>query len=300
MKLYYTGASNFKDPQTDARLSLGGYISSNEVANDAIGALFSSLSQRAMQNPQVETKAVALYNDSDVVKTYKIYYENDSWSPISSYKMAFVLPAETDCGEQYVEKIASANQLPVNASWIDNRGENNAVFVEVQPKSYIVIWISRYINSNAVQHSMNCDVLSAEQPKSNPEFTVTLNSGFGNEQWFFDTQNSKFAIYYTTDPTDIRTFEFREPIKILVSNINNKRRATSETIEQLKNIVEARGEIKVFSTDRFNSFRVEILSNQPVNTPTTSLPTAINITTNFQTNSNPNEVIEKVSLIFDE
>jgi len=300
MKLYYTGANNFKDTQTDPRLSLGGYISSSEVANDTVGALFSSLSQRALQNPQVETKAVALYNDSDITKTYKIYYTNDSANPITSYKMAFALPATTDCGEQYVEKIDSANQLPVNASWIDNRTNDNAVYITVQPQSYVVLWISRYINVSKVRQTMNCDVMSADTPIENHKFTVKIKSQFTSSQWFFDTENSKYAIYYTTDPTDIRTFEFREPIKIVVDDEINKERARDKTVQQLKTIVESRGEIKVTALGNPQVLEVEILTNVPVNPPTSTDNTTFKIVTNFHQNNIFDETLEKTSLIFDE
>ncbi len=132
MMLYLTGAQaslarSQDNPQTDVNKSLGGYVSSSPVPNNALNVLFDLISSYTMEKKQTETIAIALINQFEYPVEnveLKIIPEINS---ISTFKVAAV-----NVGKNFVmEQIANRYQEPIGATFFDATFFRAAVELEI-------------------------------------------------------------------------------------------------------------------------------------------------------------------------
>lgn len=130
--LYLTGAtSSVKKsenvPQTDVSKSLGGYISSSPVPNNALNALFDAISLKTIKDRQKETICIGLVNGfSQNVKnvSLKIISGKDD---VCRFKIAATMADKN----LTVEHIPNRYSEPINAEFYDATFNRASVDVEI-------------------------------------------------------------------------------------------------------------------------------------------------------------------------
>lgn len=132
MMLYLTGAQaslikSQYNPQTDVNKSLGGYVSSSPVPNNALNVLFDLLSSYTLEKKQSETIAIALINQFDYpVENVELKIIPDI-NNVSMFKVAAV-----NVGKDFaMEQIANRYQEPINATFFDATFCRAAVELEI-------------------------------------------------------------------------------------------------------------------------------------------------------------------------
>lgn len=174
MKLFYTGAVKFNDPQLDALKSLGGYISDSEIPNASLNNLFGDISKFGIWNrQQTEYRAIALYNDSGIAATnlkaifqYPTDDESDSDADNSELIASFEIGSESamtdECGD-----ISSTHQIKVPTSqpygvtfYMADGLENALNMPDLANGQYIIIWLKRTIKSSAKNTLSDDDYLA--------------------------------------------------------------------------------------------------------------------------------------------
>lgn len=138
MILYLTGANSSlaktsENPQTDPTKSLGGYVSSTIVPNNAINALFDLVSQFTIEKRLNETIAVGMINNSD----------ND----VNDISLKIITNEHSQCDFRIaavalddnfaMEHISSRYQEPLNATFYD--ATFYRAFVELEIKKSAVV-----------------------------------------------------------------------------------------------------------------------------------------------------------------
>ena len=63
MRLFYTGATEYLEPQNSPRLSIGGFVSSSPLPNDILNGIFGSISDYKAVNGLKEVRGVVLKNE---------------------------------------------------------------------------------------------------------------------------------------------------------------------------------------------------------------------------------------------
>lgn len=132
MMLYLTGAmSSVKKsenvPQTDVSKSLGGYISSSPVPNNALNALFDAISLKTIKDKQKETICIGLVNEflqSVNNVSLKIISGKDD---ICRFKVAAALADKN----LTVEHIPNRYSEPINAEFYDATFNRASVDAEI-------------------------------------------------------------------------------------------------------------------------------------------------------------------------
>jgi len=135
MMIYLTGATSSlaksqDNPQTDAALSLGGYISSTPVPNAAINALFDIISSYTLDKKPKETIAIGLINqfEDKVATDVEIKIITDE-----NHEALFKLAAVAVSTDNYMmEQIANRYQEPMLAEFHDASFYRAAVDLEIK------------------------------------------------------------------------------------------------------------------------------------------------------------------------
>ena len=121
LRLYYTGAKASGDKQEIVSNSLGGFVSSSDVASDFFGNFFGGISEYTTTNSDgVDYMMVALKNETgatvtDVMLRY-LYPSSDSTSTL---EIAAVAPSINECDEKMFEKIRSRKAAPIFGVFVD-------------------------------------------------------------------------------------------------------------------------------------------------------------------------------------
>src|SRR5579872_2493539 len=155
MQLFYTGASTYQAIQNDPYQSLGGYISSSPVLNNALNNIFGDVSGRAVQKKQIETRGLILRNTlgvdcTDVVIGYELPSQN---SPNILLEIAFV--SLSGVTPMSMEKINNREGSPIfatfeNANIIAPNVDNSIDIGSLANDAVIGIWLRLTIQGSIV------------------------------------------------------------------------------------------------------------------------------------------------------
>jgi len=249
MILYFTGALDEGNTQTEPRLSIGNHVSGSIIPNAAINNLFGEISEYSLDKKVIEYRAVALKNTTNAaISLAQLFYDNISNNPIVNIRMAVVTLQQDACG-WYMERLPSALSKPLYATFVDNRGIFNAITLPtINPGEYIGIWIERSFNATAVATAHSCEALVAAylQEPINQISTITTtsdtNDSLQETYWFLDTPQSSFFIWYDTGAGTMPTITNREPIRIPITTNDTADTIATLTAAQINNILEPRGE----------------------------------------------------------
>lgn len=153
MILFYTGANSFSQAQNVGYLSLGGYISSSEVDNEVLNAIFGSISEygKHLKNKS-EYRIIALYNDGDVALTNLRAWtesiltdESDVLdTPFAVLKLAQLVVTPDDCANLMVgTKLPSQYNKPMSVTMVEATEDDPLVLNDIEPGQYLGLVISR-------------------------------------------------------------------------------------------------------------------------------------------------------------
>lgn len=299
MKLYYTGAPDFLKSQQNSLQSLGGYISSSPVANGGIGSLFGSISQKLLRSGSKEFRAVALKNETDTAKTVTLFYNNISRDPVSSFKMALVMPGIDDCNGLYLEELASIYNEPVSGKFIDNRGEINALKFTIAPGNYIGVWVQRLINKVKGNKLLSCDnmVMQFDVEDTNQQFDLQItDANVIGTYWTFDTVDSRLYVWYdNANQPDTIDVEDREGIKVSVEATDTVQQIVDKTVTTIESTVGARGEVVVIK----NADTITVQQNESGKVQSPTVGTSPVTISQVQGQSSSEEIIESLEITID-
>lgn len=160
MKFYYTNSAAYNQVQPEARLSLGGFLSSSEIQNDILNNIFSNVSELSKQNLRREAILIALKNTyNEVVQGVTVTFDVvDFTKLISEYSIAFIVSKKDNCDNIYFDKINDSQALPfINLEIISNI--NKSFFIDRFEIGQVTgIWLIRKILKDKVK-PLTCDEL---------------------------------------------------------------------------------------------------------------------------------------------
>lgn len=155
MKLLYTGAKSFEAEQRLPEQSLGNYISSTEVPNMTLNALFDTISQYTIKLNKSEMRVLSLFSDevapATSVKMWIDYPNSADSSPgdsnIAFFKLGFAVALSDSCGDLYVSSIQSPYGAPYGVTLAEADGEDNAISLpDIPVGGYLIIYIQRILD----------------------------------------------------------------------------------------------------------------------------------------------------------
>jgi len=147
MQIFLTGATKQGDEQKDPTKSLGGHVSGSQAQNDLFNNLFGDISPQVRQNDQVETKGIAIYNETGSALTSLRCWITQPASPHATYELAFVTLAEDSCGF-YMETLPNRFARPFSATFNSADGEPNALALpDLAAGAYLGVWVRRTLTA---------------------------------------------------------------------------------------------------------------------------------------------------------
>jgi len=205
MKLFYTAISKPGVQQNRPTLSLGGFKSASQVSNDALGALFGSISQRTIKQNLSEYIGLICENTMDYPVT-----NIEIWMPkIPGNFAVFQLAVVELNTNKEMESIPTVHSKPIHADFYDTDiGDPISLGDAIMmPGDQFGIWVKRSLDLSVdgIAKSANCDYLYSnfEKPNTkNPIEEQSINISFENSQFIYCATTS--PIYKVGDEIQIK------------------------------------------------------------------------------------------------
>lgn len=146
MKLYYSGASAFWNPQNKALLSLGGWVSNTPIPNSISGNIFGDVSSMSIEKKLSEYRLIVLKNElATNVIDILLHFVYPVTYPFVKYLVSIVQPSGGSDGEYYFEKLDSVYSSPLYITeWYEADGPLNAINIgNLAVGGFLGIWIKR-------------------------------------------------------------------------------------------------------------------------------------------------------------
>lgn len=256
MRLLFTGASEYLGQQTNANQSLGGLISSSPLPNGTLDEILGSISEKQMSEGGKDTRAFVIVNDTGAdIPSSKLFYTNDSNSPISNIRMSIVEVGEDlACDTYYMESISNGQQSPVSASFKDNKGESNAIVMPlIADGAYLGVWIERSVNTYIAGSGdgglMSCDSMYTRHTTDPVNQIQSLSviadvaDNLDEEYFELNTPRGRFYVWYNTGSGNDPAVVGREGIEVSINTGASAVDIAQGTQMQLQSILSSRGEV---------------------------------------------------------
>lgn len=156
IKFFLTGAPSPDAFQNTPRVSLGGYVSSAEVANGALDSLFGSISEWSKINKASDYCMIVLKNDGGNKVNFNIRVITPTTS-LTKISLAVVSPSHDGDKNIIFEKVQDKNTAPYYADFSDDSGVTIPVF---KKGDVYGVWLKRDILPSAYV-PVSTDVLNA-------------------------------------------------------------------------------------------------------------------------------------------
>lgn len=259
MRLYYTGATRFLDPQTNPRQSIGGYASSTPISFDGNGNIFGGISDDDSASRVV--RGLMLRNDTPNTATQvRLWYNNKSTDSVVNIRTAVVIPTPDDVMDVALERLANESDLPYDAVFTDNRGEGNFISIpDVPSGDYVGIWVERTVNRFQIGENKKCDSLYERFNivDANQELTIAIPSTVDKTNAYF-TLGDKFYVWLnqtdgtSTDPQ----IGSLEGIRVNVLGADSNSEVISKVLQQVNSILRPRGEYQSTTPSTITSLNI--------------------------------------------
>lgn len=162
MKLYFSIISQEGQPQTQSKLSLGGFCSSSLVSSGALNSIFSDVSTYTIEKRRKEYVCLILKNDTgQVAKDIEIWINQNA---NDQCKFRIGLASSNIKGE--FEAVPNPFSKPMYTEFNSADGQNDSIAIpDMQDEDKIGIWIERSINeeSDEISKRNDCDWLYANK-----------------------------------------------------------------------------------------------------------------------------------------
>lgn len=172
LSIYYTGATQHQGKQEIPSSSLGGFISSSLIPNDALNNLFSEISTLALEKKIRQTRVIAIKNISNSTLTgLKVYLVHDEVT-YTSYKVGFQIPDIDMCDDICSEKLSKGDSIPQRVILVEAEGNPNALALpDLGTQEYLFIFISRSITQDVPSYTSDELIDQQEEPLEQTETT---------------------------------------------------------------------------------------------------------------------------------
>jgi hypothetical protein len=152
--LYYTGAAEPNQPQTQIQRSLGGYKSSTRIPNASLNSLFQGVGQRQSQEGDEQIIGVILTNESGATITNLSLYAT---VPVGS-NTTFQVAAVTLIDSNRIEQIPNNQSTPYVGELVEmtTLANKRVLSASLANGASIGVWIRRTIPKQTAQ---TCDQL---------------------------------------------------------------------------------------------------------------------------------------------
>jgi hypothetical protein len=147
MRLYYTGAQQYRAVQPQPTAALGGYPSATLVANDSLEAVFESVSPYGRQQGQDQVRCLALLNESpQPASALRVTLEDHpdlatllgpEGAPVLALEVGLALPNIDHQGNPYFEQVPDGGAAPYYATF----GTDVQLGDELEPGQYVGLWL---------------------------------------------------------------------------------------------------------------------------------------------------------------
>ena len=189
MRFYYTNSPTYDTPQTEAKLSLGGFLSSSLIQNDLINNLFSSISELSRQSLRREAILIALKNTyTEVIQDVTLEFKVDDFDAlVSEFSIAFIVSKTDSCGNVYFDRIDNSQALPfVDLEVISDLNKSFSLG-DFAVDQVIGIWLIRNIIKANVAPLTNAEL----EDNYNDDITPATQENFSLElSWTSDESGS--------------------------------------------------------------------------------------------------------------
>jgi hypothetical protein len=167
MKLYYTNPTAEEYPQSDPRLSLGGYKSASPVPNDSFDNLFGEISQFMLSKniPEDEYIGLILKNETAYnIQGITLWFDYGN-NAFSTFKVAAVNLTPDANGVLKMEHIPSRTSQPLYADFYEANGVGNAVEIgDLEVGEMVGLWIVRSLIDGLAASVQSDDKLYQPNP----------------------------------------------------------------------------------------------------------------------------------------
>lgn len=147
MRLYYTGAQQYRAAQAQPTAALGGYPSATLVSNDALEAVFEAVSPYGRQQGGAQVRCLALLNESPQPATaLRVTLEEHpelaellgpASAPSLALEVGLALPNLDHHSNPYFEQVPDGGAAPYYATF----GTDVALSDELAPGQYVGVWL---------------------------------------------------------------------------------------------------------------------------------------------------------------
>lgn len=152
--LYYTGAQEVNQPQTQIQRSLGGFKSSTRVPNASLNSLFQGIGQRQLQEGDEQIIGLIMTNESGAaISNLSIYATVPNGSSTT-----FQVAAVTLIDNNRIEQIANNQASPYVGTLVEmtSLANKRTLAASLANGASIGVWIRRIIQK---QTNRTCDQL---------------------------------------------------------------------------------------------------------------------------------------------
>ena len=152
MKLYYTTSKEANTAQREARLSLGGVISSTPVPISNFNNLFGDITQYTIQNnDEPNYICLILKNETGGIATgVNVYFDTPEGS-YSDFKIASIQLVDGQ-----VERVESPNVRPFSIEeFFEATPTNKALLGDIPIDSSLALWFERSLNKTNINNDQN-------------------------------------------------------------------------------------------------------------------------------------------------
>jgi hypothetical protein len=175
MILIYSGASAANQSQPDPEKSLGGFISNSQIPSGILNSIFSDISQLALENDTVDTKAFFIKNTTGAIVNniqFAIIYPQNTRNTVLKYEVAFVSPNSASKIETIINSKATPYLGTFTEPYDDGVTNNQVNIGNLADGASIGVWIRRTI----LKQNPTFDQVKAlfDNPSSQPD---VLNTG---------------------------------------------------------------------------------------------------------------------------
>ena len=167
MTLYYTNPTAEEYPQSDPRLSLGGYKSSSPIPNDSFDNMFGEISQFMLSKdiPEDEYVGLILKNETaNNIQGITLWFDYGD-NAFSILKVAAVNLTPDASGALKMEHVPSRTSAPLYADFYEADGQENAVEIgDLEVGEMVGLWISRSLIAGLAASVQSDDKLYQPDP----------------------------------------------------------------------------------------------------------------------------------------
>lgn len=152
MQFFYTGNKQAGLPQPQGDLSLGGYVSTDQIPDALLSNLFDQVSLYGQRLNKAEYRVIALFNETEATyANLKVWIEHFSQDSDEVFAGVFQLgsaPFSADaCGDLYVASLGNAQAAPRGVTLVSADSQGAALALpDLEAGMYLALYLKRSLD----------------------------------------------------------------------------------------------------------------------------------------------------------